>query len=170
MRETEVGSVWVGGKVAGGPKFSDPVLGQRPQPAVFSPGAFVSPNQKSPTAAAPGPCLPGLGTACTDKPVPQLSFSPLFAHFFLPPQAKRSQGCSFLAGSVAGGPAYEHCGRSPARAAPDPRRSPAGHGEPRRQRAAAPGDGGLPLVEEVRRLRGEDRRPLPALRYGQLLA
>lgn len=46
----------------------------------------------------------------------------------------------------------------------------AGHGEPRRQLAAAPGDGGLPLVEEVRRLRGEDRRPLPALRHGQLLA
>lgn len=45
-----------------------------------------------------------------------------------------------------------------------------GHGEPRRQLAAAPGDGGLPLVEEVRRLRGEDRRPLPALRHGQLLA
>lgn len=49
-------------------------------------------------------------------------------------------------------------------------RGEAGHGEPRRQLAAAPGDGGLPLVEEVRRLRGEDRRPLPALRHGQLLA
>lgn len=44
------------------------------------------------------------------------------------------------------------------------------HGEPGQQLAAAPGDGRLPLLEALRRLRGQDCGPLSALCHGQLLA
>lgn len=46
----------------------------------------------------------------------------------------------------------------------------ADHGESGQQLAAAPGDGRLPLLEAVRRLRGQDCGPLSALCHGQLLA
>uniref|UniRef100_A0A8D0VG44 LIM domain only 4 n=3 Tax=Sus scrofa TaxID=9823 RepID=A0A8D0VG44_PIG len=48
-------------------------------------------------------------------------------------------------------------------------RGKADHGEPGQQLPAAPGDGRLPLLEAVRRLRGQDRGPLSALCHGQLL-
>ncbi|KAL4597530.1 hypothetical protein GN956_G25953 [Arapaima gigas] len=44
------------------------------------------------------------------------------------------------------------------------------HGESQRQCPATPGWSGDPPVEAVRGLRGQDRRPLPPLRHGQLLA
>lgn len=46
----------------------------------------------------------------------------------------------------------------------------ADHGESGQQLAAAPGDGRLPLLEAVRRLRGQDCGPLSAVCHGQLLA
>lgn len=49
-------------------------------------------------------------------------------------------------------------------------RGEADHGESGQQLAAAPGDGRLPLLEALRRLRGQDRGPLSALCHGQLLA
>lgn len=46
----------------------------------------------------------------------------------------------------------------------------ADHGESGQQLTAAPCDGRLPLLEAVRRLRGQDCGPLSALCHGQLLA
>lgn len=53
---------------------------------------------------------------------------------------------------------------------PGPFPPSADHGESGQQLSAAPGDGRLPLLEAVCRLRGQDRGPLSALCYGQLLA
>lgn len=109
-----------------------------------------------PCLCPPRPPVPG-SCAAAGSPAPRPGRAPAGPGAALaPPRAKRE------AGGVRGA-----AGPSLTRLRPSLR---AGHGEPRRQLAAAPGVGGLPLVEEVRRLRGEDRRPLPALCHGQLLA
>lgn len=49
-------------------------------------------------------------------------------------------------------------------------RGKADHGESGQHLPAAPADGQLPFLEAVRKLRGQDCRPLSALCHGQLLA
>ena len=49
-------------------------------------------------------------------------------------------------------------------------RGKADHGEFGQHLPAAPGDGRLPFLEAVRKLRGQDCGPLSALCHGQLLA
>lgn len=44
------------------------------------------------------------------------------------------------------------------------------NGESRRQQPATSGGDGLPVLEAMRGLRGQNRRPLPPLHHGQLLA